>query len=300
MRLVHTTEYDLAVVRGDDVIDITPLFDDIPYRSSIDRVPKLIGAFTEEQDRVEEFVQNADPSASLKDVHILAPVPRPPKLIACQRNYFEGVDRERETQSMFLESPDSVIGTGGTVVLPPHNATIFHHEAELALVIGRRSKNLPADERAYDALAGYTMAIDVSARGLGRMGPSRMGKSFDTFTPLGPWIVTPDEIPNPQNLDVTLGVGSDIRQSYSTSDMEYSVIESLAFITGYMTLVPGDVIMLGTNHQGLGPLQDGDQAVMRIQEIGALEINVVDEKKRKWDPVVDEAMAARTRGEHVS
>ena len=105
---------------------------------------------------------------------------------------------------MFLESPDSVIGPNGTVVLPNHPVTIVHHEAELALVVGRRAKDLPADERALAALAGYTCAIDVSARGLGRIGPSRIGKSFDTFTPLGPAIVTTDEVPDPQNLRVTL------------------------------------------------------------------------------------------------
>lgn len=297
MRLVHTQEFDLGVVKDGDVVDITPLFEEIPYRDAYDRVPKLIEAFMDRRDEVERYVESADARLDLNDVHILAPVPRPPKLIACLRNYFEGVQRERETQDMFLESPDSVIGTGQTIVLPSHDATIFHHEAELAVVIGRRSKDLPADERALEALAGYTMAIDVSGRGIGRMGPSRIGKSFNTFTPLGPWIVTTDEIRDPQNLDITLGVGSEVRQSYSTSDMEYSVVEVLAFASSYMTLVPGDVLMLGTNHQGLGALQDGDEVVMRIEEIGALEARVVDERKRSWPRGVDEATAARTRGE---
>jgi 2-keto-4-pentenoate hydratase/2-oxohepta-3-ene-1,7-dioic acid hydratase in catechol pathway len=226
-----------------------------------------------------------------------APVPRPPKLIAAFGNYREGSDRERQVQDMFLESPDSVIGTGGTVILPDHDATIFHHEAELAVVIGRRAKNLPADERAYEALAGYTMAIDVSARGIGRMPPSRMGKSFSTFTPLGPMILTPDEIRNPQELQITLGVNSEVRQAYSTSDMEYSVIESLAFASSYMTLVPGDVIMLGTNHQGLGPVQHGDNVIMNIDGFGSLEVTVVDELQRSWPYGVDQEIAARTRGE---
>lgn len=296
MRIAHTMEYDLAAIQGDNVFDITGLCGDFAYRSSIDRVPKLLGGFTERRAEIEDAIAGAEPSAKLDDVHLLAPVPRPPKLIACLRNYFEGVDRERSTQDMFLESPDSVIGPGGTVVLPPHEATIFHHEAELALVIGRRSKDLPADERALDALAGYTMAIDVSGRGIGRMGPSRIGKSFNTFTPLGPVIVTPDEIDDPQMLDVTLGVNSQVRQTYSTSDMEYPVVEVLAFISGYMTLVPGDVIMLGTNHQGLGPVQDGDNVVMNIAEIGSLEVQVVDELKRSWTPEIDQATAARTRG----
>ncbi len=251
---------------------------------------------TERKDEVANFVANAPSGSALSDVTLLAPVPRPPKLIACLRNYFEGVERERETQDMFLESPDSVIGTGGTVVLPSHEATIFHHEAELAVVIGKRAKDLAADDSALDAIAGYTMAIDVSGRGIGRMGPSRMGKSFNTFTPLGPMILTPDEVPDPQNLQVTLSVNSAVRQSYSTSDMEYSVVEVLHFISGYMTLVPGDVLMLGTNHQGLGPMQDGDNVVMSIDGFGALEVSVVDEQQRTWPVGVDEEMAARMRG----
>ena len=296
MKLVHTREIDLGVLRGDQVIDVAPIIGGDPFRSSIDRVPKLIGAFTERMDEVAGYVANAPEGPALRDVTLLAPVPRPPKLLACLRNYFEGVDRERETQDMFLESPDSVIGTGGTVILPDHEATIFHHEAELAVVIGRRAKDLPADDSALDAIAGYTMSIDVSGRGIGRMGPSRMGKSFSTFTPLGPMILTTDEVPDPQNLDVTLSVNGEVRQSYSTSDMEYSVVEVLAFASGYMTLVPGDVLMLGTNHQGLGPMQHGDNVTMMIDGFGALEVSVVDEQRRSWPVEIDEEMAARTRG----
>jgi 2-keto-4-pentenoate hydratase/2-oxohepta-3-ene-1,7-dioic acid hydratase in catechol pathway len=196
---------------------------------------------------------------------------------------------------MFLESPDSVIGPGGTVVLPNHPATIFHHEAELGLIVGQRAKDLPADERAIEALAGYTCAIDVSGRGIGRIGPSRIGKSFDTFTPLGPTIVTTDEVPDPQNLRVTLSVNGETRQDYATSDMEYNVPEILAFISAVMTLVPGDVIMCGTNHQGLGALQDGDQVEMTIEGIGTLDVAVRDAQKREWPSGIDQEMAARQR-----
>src|SRR5919106_7066230 len=224
-----------------------------------------------------------------------APVPRPPKLIAAFGNYREGSDRERQAQDMFLESPDSVIGPGGTVVLPNHPADIFHHEAELALVVGRRAKDLPADDRALEALAGYTCAIDVSARGMGRVGPSRIGKSFDTFTPLGPAIVTTDEVPDPQNLRVTLAVNGEPRQDYSTGDMEYSVVEVLAFISSYMTLVPGDVIMCGTNHQGLGALQDRDRVELTIEGIGTLAVSVRHPPRRERARGVDQEMAERQR-----
>jgi 2-keto-4-pentenoate hydratase/2-oxohepta-3-ene-1,7-dioic acid hydratase in catechol pathway len=224
-----------------------------------------------------------------------APVPRPPKLIAAFGNYREGTGRERQTQDMFLESPDSIIGPDSTVILPDHPAEIFHHEAELALVVGTRAKDLPADVRALDALVGYSCAIDVSARGLGRIGPSRIGKSFDTFTPLGPAIVTIDEITDPQDLRVTLSVNGELRQDYSTSDMEYSVVEVLAFISSYMTLVPGDVVMCGTNHQGVGAIQDGDRIDMSIERVGDLSVTVRDPLQREWPRGIDQEMAARQR-----
>lgn len=293
MKLVHTAEFGIGVQRTDGVVDVSSVLADIPYRSAADRMPRIIGALAERRAQVEALAASGDIAGQAT---ILAPVPRPPKLIAALRNYFEGVDRERSEQDMFLKSPDSVLASGGTVVLPPHEATIFHHEAELAVVIGKRSKDLPADERALDVLAGYTCALDISGRGIGRMAPSRIGKSFSTFTPLGPAIVTPDEIDDPQDLNVTLSVNGQLRQQYSTSDMEYPLVEVLAFITSYMTLVPGDVLLLGTNHQGLGPVQHGDHVVMEAEGVGRLEVNVTDEQRRSWPYEIDQEMAARARG----
>ncbi len=292
MRLVLTSDNRIGVQQDGGMVEVSSAFDDIRYRTSADRMPRVLASLQERRSRVEDLAASGErvPLPGLQ-----APVPRPPKLIAAFGNYREGSDRERQVQDMFLESPDSVIGPNGTVILPNHPATIFHHEAELALVIGQRSKNLPADERALEALAGYTCAIDVSARGLGRMGPSRIGKSFDTFTPLGPAIVTTDEVPDPQNLRVTMTINGELRQDYTTSDMEYSVVEVLAFITSYMTLVPGDVLLCGTNHQGLGALQDGDQAEMTIEGVGTLAVSVHDSQRREWPRGVDQEMAARQR-----
>jgi 2-keto-4-pentenoate hydratase/2-oxohepta-3-ene-1,7-dioic acid hydratase in catechol pathway len=292
MRLVLTADDRLGVLRDDGMVDVSAVFEDVPYRTDADRMPRVLAVFQDRRARVEELARSGSPEPLPA---LAAPVPRPPKLIAAFGNYREGADRERQKQDMFLESPDSVIGPNGTVILPDHPASIFHHEAELALVVGRRAKDLPADERALDALAGYTCAIDVSARGLGRIGPSRIGKSFDTFTPLGPAIVTPDEVPDPQHLRVTLSINGELRQDYATSDMEYSVIEVLAFISSFMTLVPGDVILCGTNHQGLGALQDGDRCEMTIDGIGTLGVSVRDPLRREWPRGIDEEMAARQR-----
>jgi 2-keto-4-pentenoate hydratase/2-oxohepta-3-ene-1,7-dioic acid hydratase in catechol pathway len=292
MNIVLTQDNRIGVLRDGGFVDVSAAFADVAYRTAADRMPRVLGVFAERRGQVEDRISSSpvEPMPALQ-----APVPRPPKLIAAFGNYLEGTNRQRQEQDMFLESPDSVIGPGGTVVLPAHPATIFHHEAELALVVGQRAKDLPADERALEAVLGYTCAIDVSARGMGRMSPSRMGKSFDTFTPLGPAIVTTDEIADPQHLRVTLSVNGELRQDYSTRDMEYSVVEILAFISGYMTLVPGDVLLCGTNHQGLGALQDGDQVHMEIERVGALDVAVSDPLQREWPRGIDQEMAARQR-----
>jgi 2-keto-4-pentenoate hydratase/2-oxohepta-3-ene-1,7-dioic acid hydratase in catechol pathway len=293
MRLVLTKDDRIGVERDGGVVDVSAAFDDIRYRTAADRMPRVLSVFLDRRAQIEELAAAGQP---MSVSGLQAPVPRPPKLIAAFGNYREGTDRERQPQDMFLESPDSVIGPGGTVILPPHPATIFHHEAELALIIGRRAKDLPGDERALEALAGYSCGIDVSGRGLGRNGPSRIGKSFDTFTPLGPAIVTTDEIADPNDLHVTLSINGELRQDYSTSDMEYSVIEVLEYLSGFMTLVPGDVIICGTNHQGLGALQDGDQVQMKIDGIGELAVSVRDPENRTWARGVDQEMADRVRG----
>jgi 2-keto-4-pentenoate hydratase/2-oxohepta-3-ene-1,7-dioic acid hydratase in catechol pathway len=292
MRLVLTRDDRIGVLRDGGMVDVSDAFADIRYRTAADRMPRVLATLRKRRPGIEEMAAGGE-TVPLRELQ--APVPRPPKLIAAFGNFREGSDRERQTQDMFLESPDSVIGPNGTVILPNHPASIFHHEAELALVVGQQAKDLPSDDRALEALAGYTCAIDVSARGLGRIGPSRIGKSFDTFTPLGPAIVSVDEVPDPQDLRVTLAVNGEPRQDYSTRDMEYSVVETLAFISSYMTLVPGDVIMCGTNHQGLGALQDADQVEMTIAGIGSLAVSVRDPQHREWPRGVDEEMAARQR-----
>jgi len=292
MRLVLTRDDRIGAVRHGGMVNVSDAFDDIRFRAAADRMPRVLAVLAERLPAVEECAASGQ-MEPIPELH--APVPRPPKLIAAFGNYREGSGRERQVQDMFLESPDSVIGPNGTVILPNHAATIFHHEAELALVIGRRAKDLPADDRAIEAVAGYTCAIDVSARGLGRIGPSRIGKSFDTFTPLGPAIVTVDEVPDPQNLRVTLAINGEPRQDYSTRDMEYSLVEVLAFISSYMTLVPGDVILCGTNHQGLGALQDGDRVDMTIEGVGDLAVSVRDPLRREWPRGVDQEMATRQR-----
>ena len=199
-------------------------------------------------------------------------------------NYLEHDDQvEPAPINAFNKSSGSVIGNGDTIVLPSAPATVFEHEAELGLVIGKRASAIKAED-AYDYVFGYVNFIDVSCRGIGPAGRDSffIGKSWDTFGPMGPALVTADEVADPLNLPVRLSVQGELRQDYSTRSMGHKIPELLEWITWITTLEPGDVVACGTHHQGLGPLQDGDVVEMEIAGFGKLTLNVTDELKRSW------------------
>ncbi|MEE2760164.1 MAG: fumarylacetoacetate hydrolase family protein [Pseudomonadota bacterium] len=241
-------------------------------------------------DGLKGALQNLNDNGSalaLDVVKLHPPLPRPGKMLCCIGNYWEhDAQREARPLNMFLKNPDAVIGPGDTVVLPDFTEPwIFMHEAELALVIKGPAKDVaPEDWR--DVVFGYTSMIDVTARGEARFTWRRgswMGKSFDTFGPLGPCITTADEIADPNNLDVKLWCSGELRHDYNTNDMEHHVPELIAHATMIMTLYSGDTIACGTNHEGLGALQDGDNVVVEVEGIGPMEVFVADPLKREWE-----------------
>jgi 2-keto-4-pentenoate hydratase/2-oxohepta-3-ene-1,7-dioic acid hydratase in catechol pathway len=223
---------------------------------------------------------------ALENVRLRAPLPRPGKILACIANYWEHGALAPRALNMFLKNPDAVIGPGDTIVLPEFvEPWIFMHEAELALVIKGPAKMVkPEDWKS--AVFGYTGMIDVSARGEGRRtwkAGSWLGKSFDTFAPIGPCIATLDEIPDPNNLLVRFWVDGQLRHNYNTDDMEHLVPELIEFASTIMTLNSGDLIACGTNHEGLGPLQNGEVVDFEIAGIGRMRLNVRDPLKRTWE-----------------
>jgi len=257
-------------------------------------LPDLIVHFDDLKSRLDQLIEGGG-GTPISAVQLHPPLTRPSKIVCLMGNYREGTDRPLQVLDLFFKSPEGMSGPGDTVVLPPHQADIFHHEAELAVVIGREAKDLGKAE-AMDAVFGYVAFNDVSARGLGRSGiNSFLGKSFDTFAAFGPWIVTKDEIPDPQALSVTVDVNGERRQDYSTSDMERPVGELLTYISSMTTLHPGDLICCGTNHQGLGSMQDGDAVVTTVSGVGSFTIHVRDEHQRAWQRGVDRETAERVR-----
>lgn len=295
MRIASIDDGNLALVAEDDtVVDITDLLQRYDPLGPEDLLPDLISHYDELKPELEQRLQSGD-RKPLDQVKLNSPITRPTKIVCLIGNYREFTDRPKQILDIFFKSPEGIVGHGDTVVLPPHKADIFHHEAEIAMVIGPETKNI-SEEDAMSAVFGYVAYNDVSARGLGRGGiNSFLGKSFDTFAGLGPWIVTRDEIPDPFNLHVTVDVNGELRQDYWTSDIERPFQELVSYISSITTLNPGDVICCGTNHQGLGSMQDGDAVTTSVTGIGSFTLHVKDDLKREWERGVDLETAARIR-----
>ena len=286
MKIGFYNDFQPCVVKDDGVVDISDAVGHLAISSPQRYMERIIVNFDELRGSL-EAAESSGTVIPMDQVQLRAPVPRPGKVLCGNGNYMEGVQiTPTRPLKTFFKSPDAVIGPGDTVDLPAFRPVIFNHEAELAVVIGKTAHNVSEDE-ALSYVFGYTTAVDVSARapeeGEAAL-PGDYGKSFDTFLPLGPAITTADEISDPNNLNVKYWVNEDLRQTYNTSDMEHSIAYMIATLSHVMSLKPGDVILGGTNHGGLGPLQDGDFAEIEIEKIGRNSQRISDPMKRTWDP----------------
>lgn len=238
--------------------------------------------------RVENWIYNppAEAVVELKAVQLLAPVPRPPKLICVGLNYrdhaIESGMEIPKVPTVFNKFPNTVIGPGEAIVLPKVSEKP-DYEAEFAFVVGRGGRHIAA-ERWRDHVFGYTIVNDVSARDF-QMATTQwlMGKTFDTFAPMGPWIVSADEIADPHALDIRLEIGGETLQHSNTRELIFRVPELIAYISSVVTLEPGDVVSTGTP-SGVGfarkpPrwLRAGDEVAVRVEGIGELRNPVVGE-----------------------
>ena len=292
MKLVLFDDYKPGLLKGDTVIDISGATRSVAGGTGQETMEGIISNFDSLRAELTRQL-NEGREIPLSSVQLRAPLPRPGKVMAMGVNYLEFTQGPAAPISVFLKSPEAVLDPGGTTVLPPFDFRICHHEAEMTVVIGRTGKNIP-EAQALGYVFGYTCGVDVSARGP-FPGNSLNGKSFDGFCPLGPCITPKDEIPDPHKLQVRFWVDGQPRHDYTTSDMGHKIPECIAYSSSVMTLMPGDVIMLGTNHQGIGPLQDGETAEMEVEGIGRLSFEISDPRKRSWPKAIDREMADRVR-----
>jgi len=266
----------LGVVADGRVYDLTGF---VPWDSHRpqESLENFMGQYAELAPQIEARRESC-PSHPLHEVKLRAPVPKPGKILAAPVNYlnhqsemnaqFNNAPFTIEKLGLFLKAPSSIIGPGETVYLPSKERR-YDYEAELAFVIGKKAKNVPP-EKAGEYIFGYFALMDMTLRG----GEDRSWrKSFDTCTPIGPWIVTGDEIPDPNALQIRLWVNDELKQDANVRDTIWNCCTCLAKASEIMTLYPGDIITTGTP-EGIGPITKGDRVRIHVESIGEFSVNV--------------------------
>ncbi len=282
MKLLVFNDARLGVLKGDRVVDVTAVVAGIPHVGIGDLMNALIADWANWRAPIERAV-GAGEGVPLAGVTLRAPLTAPRTIDCMAVNYMEdGTRSEPAPINAFHKSPGCIIGPGETMVLPDLPASVFEGEAEIALVIGKRASQVPAS-RAMEHVFGYLNFIDGSARGV--VPPTNVFfqmKSRATFAPIGPYLVTADEIADPQKLQVRLWVNGQLKQDYNTDDMAHKIPRCIEWLSSIHTLEPGDIVALGTNHRGLSAFQDGDRIELECEGLGRLAISVRDDLKRTW------------------
>lgn len=273
MRLASTRDGHLHAVVGEDLVDLTG-----PLHLADAGPGGALLAFLQRGGTVTEL-DTLDlaglPRRPLIGAPLDAPIARPGKVVGAPVNYRDHQVEMSEQQTIadfgvFLKASSSVIGPGAAIHLP-YSDKRTDQEGELAVVIGRTARRVDAGS-ALDHVLGYAPVLDITVRSTEDRSTR---KSFDTFTPFGPWITTADEVGDPDDLQLRCWVGGELRQHASTSEMIFGVAQLVAYTSHVMTLHPGDVIATGTP-AGVGPIVAGDRVVVEIEALGRLEVTVTD------------------------
>ena len=277
MKFTFFNDYQLGVITENGVVDISDALSSLSSHTPQELIRMVIEDFDNLRPGIADAAENGTVTA-LDSVSFKAPLPRPGQLVCLAGNYIEPDSPSRGEFNAFLKSPTGIIATKGTVELPEADVTVFHFEPELAIVIGKTAKHL-SQENALDHVFGYTQFIDVSARGL--PGGFFLGKSWHTFAPMGPALVTADEVADGNALGVQLWINDGLQHDFSTNSMARFIPELLAEVTNVVTLEPGDVVSTGTHHEALTAVGDGDTVRLGIEGFGPeLAISVRDPLKR--------------------
>jgi 2-keto-4-pentenoate hydratase/2-oxohepta-3-ene-1,7-dioic acid hydratase in catechol pathway len=282
MKICRFDDNRIGLVQGERVHDVTPVLGELgPFRYPLPRFDPFIASLERLKGKLAASA-TASEGIETSKVRLLAPVANPGKIIAAPVNYTRHLQEaladkgihhgnlvnEIHKAGMFLKASSAVVGAGEGVKLV-HTDRRNDHEVELAVVIGTTAKNVSAAQ-APACIAGYCIGLDMTIRG-----PEERSfrKSPDSYCVLGPWLATPDEVPDSGALRVCIEVNGELRQDASTSELIVGVAELIAWASSFYTLHPGDVLLTGTP-QGVGPVKPGDSLLARIDRIGAMRVEV--------------------------
>jgi 2-keto-4-pentenoate hydratase/2-oxohepta-3-ene-1,7-dioic acid hydratase in catechol pathway len=291
MKIARFDEGRVGAVVDDGIRDLTPLIDE-RWRDTPFAINDLIARWEQLEGPAVELARKG-PERNLREVRLLTPIPRPEHLFAAPLNYrphvAEMVDSRHAPVALraehsaaglgfFLKPSGSICGPADPILLPPLPGRSFHHEIELGVVIGAGARGLrPQTARSH--IFGYVCLLDITLRTEGDLQEERvMRKSFQSFTPIGPYIVTADEIPDPDRLELHLEVNGQPRQHANTADLIVAVDELVARASNVLPLSPGDIYATGTP-DGVGPIQPGDTVTAGVEAVGEMTIAV---ERRDW------------------
>ena len=282
MRLARFGDNQLGLVDGGAVRDVTPALDVLPsVRYPVPPGDLLISNLDAVLARARSLAPSS-PAVPLTDVVLRSPVANPGKIVAAPVNYQNHLDEVRgdadlhhnntistiHTAGLFLKATSSLVGAGDGIALERLDRR-SDHEVELAVIIGRRARRVKRRD-ALDCVAGYCIGFDITIRGSEERS---LRKSVDTYTVLGPSLVTADEVGSPDDLDLTLSVGGEVRQQSNTRHLIRKVAELIEYATSFYTLFPGDILMTGTP-EGVAPIYPGDEITATISRIGSMKVAV--------------------------
>lgn len=294
MKIATFNDYRIGVVDGHDVFDMTKALPEFLDQLPRQRMNWLISNWESISPALREYKKQGA-RLPLNDVRLLAPNPAPQHIFAAPSNYRKHIGelgsmavtkggRSAREQGFFLKASGSLVGAGGDIMLPKGSSRRFDHESELAVVMGRSARNVSRDN-AMDYVFGYSCLIDATMRiekGVAEEERS-MRKSFETFTPMGPYIVTADSVANPGALQNRLWVNNELRQQANTQEMIVGIAELIELISSVVTLQPGDVIASGTP-EGVGPFSPGDEVRIEIESVGSMTLGVREYETRAPRP----------------
>ncbi|MER9234619.1 fumarylacetoacetate hydrolase family protein [Mesorhizobium sp. M0622] len=279
MKLVYFDDFRLGILKDGAVFDISSIADEMPKTAPQDLMAGLIARFDHFRARLEGATTNGG-GIPVGSVRLRPPLPRPANIVCMALNYFDGkIGPERAPIDSFTKAAGSIIGPDDTMILPDYPAIAFEGEAEMAVVIGKRATNV-SEADAMDHVFGYMNFIDGSARGASSL---FQVKARETFAPIGPYLVTADEVRDPYDLRVRLWINGALKQDFNTGAMAHRIARCIAWVSSVHTLEPGDVLATGTSHDGLSSFQDGDLVELETEGLGKLRVRVRDDLKRTWE-----------------
>lgn len=294
MKIASFNDYRVGLVEEDQLFDVTTALPQALDLMPQQRINWLIANWSKALPTLRAARQMAQPR-SLDGVNWLAANPSPPHVFAAPANYQKHIGelgdrvvtkkgRTAREQGFFLKAPGSVVGANQTIYLPHGSIRRFDHESELAVIIGRGGRDIPR-ARAMEHVFGYACLIDATMRIEKDVAEEErsMRKSFEGFTPLGPWIVTADDVPEPGKLDNRLWVNGELRQQANTCDMIVDIPEMIELVSSVLSLQPGDVIASGTP-EGVGPFKSGDTLKIAIERVGEMTLEVRERAQRSPRP----------------